>query len=167
MAASLSWPLRWVRHRRPSSRGVCRRCILTDAVPGITLDAVTGLCTLCQEQAHGATGDRHELGEAAFLQALAPSRARDRYDCLCLYSGGKDSTYMLYVLAKRMKLRVLAMTLDNWFLSPQTHVNIQNTLRRLETVDHIVVRPSWSTVQQFFQAGFCSSEARRSVTRPT
>src|SRR5687767_11954303 len=134
-----------VKHAPPSAEGrVCRRCILPDSVPGITIDA-EGICNLCQE--HAGIVAPPKPGEDAFLKALAPVGRRAAYDCLCLYSGGKDSTYMLYVLSRKLKLRVLAMTLDNWFLSPQTQVNIRNTLQRLENVDHVQVKPSWSSVQ--------------------
>jgi hypothetical protein len=88
------------------------------------------------------------------LDAFVRRGRSDRYDCLCLYSGGKDSTYMLYVLARRLNLRVLALTLDNWFISPQTHVNIRTTIQRLDTVDHMLFKPAWSVVQQSMKAGF-------------
>jgi tRNA(Ile)-lysidine synthase TilS/MesJ len=132
---------------------VCKVCILPDTVPGITLNS-DGVCNLCVEEAASPDHGRAKPGEGAFLEALAPATRGSHYDVLCLYSGGKDSTYMLYVLSKKLKLRVLAMTLDNWFLSPQTQTNIKNTLQRLENVDHIYVRPSWATIRKFFQAGF-------------
>lgn len=131
---------------------ICTRCILPDSIPGITFNNA-GVCNLCQaEEANHAP--REKPGEQGFLDALAPRRRSDAYDCLCLYSGGKDSTFMLYLLSKVMKLRVLAMTLDNWFISPQTYTNINRTLQKLGNVDHLMVKPSWSTVQKMFQAGF-------------
>jgi hypothetical protein len=129
----------------------CRQCILLDTVPGVVIGA-DGVCNICRQE-HGAA-PRTYPGEQAFIDALAPAKSRAAYDCLCLYSGGKDSTYMLYVLSKKLKLRVLAMTLDNWFLSPQTQVNIRTTLKCLDTVDHVLVRPSWTSTQTAFRAGF-------------
>jgi hypothetical protein len=134
---------------------ICASCILPDTVPGVTFNA-QGICSLCEEAARAPepippTGAE---GEARFLKALAPRSRSADYDCLCLYSGGKDSTFMLYVLAKRLKLRVLALTLDNWFLSPQTLTNIKTTLQHLEGVDHILLKPAWRLVQKSFQAGF-------------
>jgi tRNA(Ile)-lysidine synthase TilS/MesJ len=131
---------------------LCRRCILPDTVPGITLNA-EGVCNLCEAEERNSK-PKSTLGEQAFRSALAPSRRGAAYDVLCLYSGGKDSTFMLYVLSQVLKLRVLAMTLDNWFISPQTHTNIKNTLHKLGNVDHLMVKPAWSTVQKVFQAGF-------------
>jgi hypothetical protein len=132
---------------------VCRICILPATVPGVTFDA-DGVCNVCR--ASGRTGaERQGPGdERRVVDALVRRGRRDRYDCLCLYSGGKDSTFMLYTLARRLNLRVLALTLDNHFISPQTHTNIRTTLQRLESVDHILFKPSWSVVQQSMQAGF-------------
>lgn len=132
---------------------ICRHCILPESIPGITFNG-DGVCNLCEAEEANRERSRQMPGEQAFLTALAPRGRGAAYDCLCLYSGGKDSTFMLYVLSQVMKLRVLAMTLDNWFISPQTVANIKTTLQRLGNVDHLMVKPSWSTVQEMFQAGF-------------
>ena len=110
---------------------ICAVCILPDTTPGVTFNA-QGVCNVCEAAARSAdTAPRPERAddEQKILEAFVARRRWDRYDCLCLYSGGKDSTYMLYALARRLNLRVLALTLDNWFISPQTHANIKSTMR--------------------------------------
>jgi hypothetical protein len=135
---------------------ICTVCILPDTAPGVRFNA-DGVCSVCEAAARVPAAGPHSGradDERQVLEAFVARRRWDRYDCLCLYSGGKDSTYMLYALAKHLKLRVLALTLDNWFISPQTHANIKSTLQRLETVDHMLFKPSWSVVQKSMQAGF-------------
>lgn len=132
---------------------VCRICILPATVPGVTLDA-DGVCSVCRSAAPAAAMRAEPGDERRVVEAFVRRRRWDRYDCLCLYSGGKDSTFMLYTLARQLNLRVLALTLDNWFISPQTHANIKTTLQRLESVDHILFKPAWTVVQQAMQAGF-------------
>jgi hypothetical protein len=138
---------------------ICAVCILPDTAPGVTFNA-EGLCSVCEAAARsrarspGRAPANANNDERQVLEAFVGRGRRDRYDCLCLYSGGKDSTYMLYALARRLNLRVLALTLDNWFISPQTHANIKSTLQRLETVDHMLFKPSWNVVQKSMQAGF-------------
>jgi hypothetical protein len=66
---------------------------------------------------------------------------------------------MLYVLSKKPKLRVWHDA-RQLVPSPQTQVNIKNTLQRLEGVDHIQVRPSWGSVQTAFRTGFDSRRGR-------
>jgi tRNA(Ile)-lysidine synthase TilS/MesJ len=134
---------------------ICARCVLSDNIPGVIIDD-HGLCPLCAAEGRSAEAapPRGPEGEARFIAKLKPRSLGSDYDCLCLYSGGKDSTFMLYVLSRRLKLRVLALTLDNWFISPQTFNNIRTTLQRLESVDHILLKPSWNLVQKSFRAGF-------------
>jgi tRNA(Ile)-lysidine synthase TilS/MesJ len=47
------------------------------------------------------------------------------YDCVLLFSGGKDSTYLLYYLAEKLNLRVLTLTLVHDFLPQETINNIE------------------------------------------
>lgn len=58
------------------------------------------------------------------------------YDALLCFSGGKDSTYTLWLLRKKLGLRVLAVTFDNGFLPEQTFKNIfsPNTLMRASSI---------------------------------
>jgi hypothetical protein len=129
--------------------------VLSDAIPGVIIGA-SAMCQLCEayEKSPLPPVLSGAAGEAKLRSSLLRRSSGSSYDCLCLYSGGKDSTFMLYVLATRLKLRVLALTLDNWFISPQTFTNIRTTLQRLDTVDHLLLRPAWGVVQKSFQAGF-------------
>lgn len=47
------------------------------------------------------------------------------YDCVLLFSGGKDSTYLLYYLAEKLNLRVITFTLVHDFLPKETLNNIE------------------------------------------
>lgn len=47
------------------------------------------------------------------------------YDCLLMYSGGKDSTYLLYYLSEVMGLRVATVSLMHDFMPSETRANIQ------------------------------------------
>ena len=65
-------------------------------------------------------------------------RGEGAYDALLLFSGGKDSVYML----KRMRdefpaLRILAFTVDNTFMSPVAQENVAYLIRKLD-VDHLM-----------------------------
>lgn len=52
------------------------------------------------------------------------------YDCVLLFSGGKDSSYLLYYLAEKLKLRVMTFTLIHDFLPRQTITNIEQFTAR-------------------------------------
>lgn len=57
------------------------------------------------------------------------------HDVVVGLSGGTDSTYMLFMLTTKYKLRVKAITFDNGYLSEQARNNINNTVEILK-IEH-------------------------------
>jgi len=75
-----------------------------------------------------------------FAQLLDWARAAGRpYDCLVPLSGGKDSTYVLYLCSQVYKLKCLCVTLDNGYLSQYARSNIESALRTIGA-DHVIYR---------------------------
>lgn len=116
----------------------CTRCILPDTLSSVTFDE-KGLCNHCRNYERDflewdRISDRKEKEFRAILKkAVSLNRP---YDCLVPLSGGKDSTYALYLCTKVYKLRTLAVTLDNGFLSGPARENIKNALESCDA-DHI------------------------------
>jgi len=108
-----------------STSQMCKRCVLTTAVPRIALDA-EGVCNVCRE--YDARKTQYDLyfKTEGDLTALLNSSHRPEapYDVLAMYSGGKDSTYLLCRLVE-MNQRVLALTFDNGYVPQQCFDNIQ------------------------------------------
>jgi hypothetical protein len=143
------------------SHQVCTRCILNSHVPHVTFNE-HGVCNLCQE--HAANPDPaapldQDKGLKSFMGQFTTrtASAGRKYDCLCLFSGGKDSTAMLYHLKKKLGLNVLAFTLDNWMLSPQAHDNIERVTKHLG-VDHVYHKPDWDLMAHLFRHGVMESD---------
>jgi len=115
----------------------CVRCALPSNYPGVSYDG-TGCCNVCREydryQAHAKSYFR-PMEELRGIFAEAKASREGDYDCLLLFSGGKDSSYVLYQLLA-MDLRVLAYTLDNGYISEGAKSNIQRIVATLG-VDHI------------------------------
>ncbi|HEY3196408.1 MAG TPA: hypothetical protein VGJ57_00220, partial [Nitrospirales bacterium] len=64
-----------------------------------------------------------------------------QYDAICLFSGGKDSTYMIHrIRCEFPRLRMLAYTIDNGFMSPVAKDNVYELIGKLQ-IDHIFARP--------------------------
>jgi acyl-CoA synthetase (AMP-forming)/AMP-acid ligase II len=115
----------------------CVRCALPSNYPGVSYDD-SGCCNVCREydryqgRAKSYFRSMEELG-GIFAEAKA-AREGD-YDCLLLFSGGKDSSYVLYQLLA-MDLKVLAYTLDNGYISEGAKSNIRRIVATLG-VDHV------------------------------
>jgi len=127
----------------------CTRCVLPETFPGIKFNDA-GMCNYCQNY----KGQQH-LDESKskyrqkFENLLKQYKNANKYDCLIGYSGGKDSSYTLYILKKVFNLNILAFTFDNSFLSSYSFDNIKNVTDNL-CVDHILFRPRFDILKRIF-----------------
>jgi amino acid adenylation domain-containing protein len=128
-----------VRHLRNANDATvqhCIRCGLPSNYPGAGFD-LEGLCSYCRAYAEARAATQAYFRTPDELRSRlerARAKATGSYDCIMLYSGGKDSTYALCQLAD-MGLRILAFTLDNGYLSEQAKTNISRVVATLG-VDH-------------------------------
>ena len=129
----------------------CTRCVLPATFPGIGFDG-EGVCNFCRAQPaqHDETG-KMARAKARFEQIVGRVRPTPGIQCLMAYSGGKDSTYTLMVLRRVYGLRVLAVTLDNGFISPQAFANSRRVVEALD-VDQVTVKPRMGLVRRIFAA---------------
>ncbi len=128
---------------------VCSRCVLPSTFPGISFNN-KGECGYCQRyRGQSVTLARKKKYEEKFLSLLKKHKKTGTYDVIVAYSGGKDSTYTLDVLINRYGLRVLALTLDNTFVSPRAEKNIRTACGALG-VDLMIVRPAPKMLRKIF-----------------
>jgi len=129
----------------------CTQCILPSTFPGISFDE-KGVCTHCQRyKGRASTEKLMAKYEQKFVELISQKKKASTYDVLVAYSGGKDSTYTLDVLVNRYKLRVLALTFDNTFISPRAEENIRNVCGALGA-DLLIVRPYPKMLRRIFSA---------------
>jgi tRNA(Ile)-lysidine synthase TilS/MesJ len=129
----------------------CTRCILPETFPGIRFDE-EGVCQYCRRMpdAERRATQKARL-RARFEELVRQIRTRPGYHCLMSWSGGKDSTYTLWLLRERYGLRVLAFTFDNGFVSPGAFKNMRVVAENLK-VDHVIVKPRFDLLRQVFVA---------------
>jgi tRNA(Ile)-lysidine synthase TilS/MesJ len=135
----------------------CRRCLLPEAVPGLVLDS-TDLCHICQ--ATPPAGELARLREGIRLEmeaVLETHRGARPYECVVAFSGGKDSSYTLKLLVEHYKLRCLAVTIDNSFLSNGTLANCRAVCGGLG-VDHVLFTPNRAFIRQMYGTSAVSEE---------
>lgn len=131
---------------------ICSNCVLPETFPGISFNS-DGVCNFCQE----FKGKEHlekekEKYRQRFDELLSKYKGSSSYDTLMAYSGGKDSTYTLYILKEKYDLKVLALTFDNGFLSEQALRNIREVVENLG-VDHIFFKPDFALLKKIFLTG--------------
>ena len=129
---------------------LCARCVLPDTFPGIQVDD-EGVCNLCRET---VSSERRRVQKTEYQERfehlIRGRHSESGYDVLLCYSGGKDSTFTLAVLKKRYGLRVLALTMDNGFMSSGSMANIRAVVGRLG-IDHLLFAPRFDVL-----ASICS-----------
>ena len=122
-----------------SKERVCSRCLLSSSYPGIDFDE-NGVCSVCREyEAYREFSGNYftRMEDFYTLVEKAKKNNNSEYDCLLLFSGGKDSTYVLHRLVE-MGLKVLAFTFDNGYISETAFKNIKRITSALK-VDNITL----------------------------
>ena len=136
--------------RKQTPERYCSQCILPATFPGLSFNE-EGLCNHCQRyKGKKATQAQKKKYENKFLNLLKENRHSGTYDVIVAYSGGKDSTYTLDIFVNKYKLRVLALTLDNTFISPRALQNISNVCWNLG-IDNLLVKPAPQTLRKIFR----------------
>ena len=129
---------------------ICSKCILPSTFPGISFDD-NDVCNHCRNyRGDKADEEMRKKYEQKFINLLKEQKKGKSYDVLMAYSGGKDSTYTLDIFASRYKLRVLALTFDNAFISQSSFPNIRNVCDALG-VDSLIVRPNSNILKKIFR----------------
>ena len=111
----------------------CKNCAANDfIIPGLEFDE-NGLCPMCQ------TADEvKNLKSVVPLIDDIPHSKKSRFDVALFYTGGKDSTFLLYYLAKVKKLRVLALTWEIPYIFESAKQSIENAKKYFPNVEFII-----------------------------
>lgn len=151
------WPwVRWIFKGQIARR--CSNCVISSRVPGITL--TNGVCNLCTEYEKSISKDeeawrlkyvRHQAQSLDELLKSHQGRGKNRYDAIVLFSGGKDSAYMLHRIRRDYpKLRLLLMTWDNGFYSAVALDRAFEMASKLD-IDYIRFKPESAVYKKLYQ----------------
>ncbi len=129
----------------------CSRCVLAKDFPGIQFDS-QGVCNYCHAWDRRWKHFDYQATERELVQIFKAAKNKGRaYDCLVPFSGGRDSSYVLYLCKKKYDLRPLAVTFNNLFMSDYALKNIFSTVSKLG-VDHVMVTFRPDLLKQFYKA---------------
>ena len=122
------------------ARQTCKRCVNdTYLIPDLEFDG-EGVCSYCRHYDQlkdgtlaGGAGD--DVTDAELLACARNNPAR--YDAVVPFTGGKDSSFILWYLSKKLGMRVLAATWDMPFMQESARQNVRSAKKRLSNVDFI------------------------------
>jgi hypothetical protein len=149
--------------RQPATadhKRTCTRCVADDfLLPGLEFDD-RGVCAFCQCYEEAARtgvngGPRNTVDDAALL-SIAAGNTTSRFDVMVLCTGGKDSTYLLWYLAKKLGLRVLAASWNMPYTNDTCHRNIRRALELLPNVEFVERTLPWNATRDAMRSQFGS-----------
>ena len=142
------WPIHRIFAKRYLSQR-CNRCSLSAKASPLN---ASGLCTYCTSgQVELVSKERQKEMEIQFELLLSKSIGKRQYDILVLFSGGKDSSFLIHKLKSDYpQLRLLALTIDNSFMSPVALENISFFIKKLN-VDHVIYKPKSRLYENAFR----------------
>ncbi len=110
----------------------CKNCAANDfMIPGIEFDE-NGLCPMCQTK-----DDTKWMKAVTPILNDIPHCKKSRFDVAVFYTGGKDSTFLLYYLSKIKNLRVLALTWEIPYMSLSAKLSIEGAKKNLDKVEFV------------------------------
>jgi N-acetyl sugar amidotransferase len=138
----------------------CSRCLLNDSVLlSLTLDEnlICQFCKIHEEMEKEYPRKLQKSNEIYNIAEQIKNEGRNkRYNCIVGVSGGRDSSYLLYFLKKKLNLNPLAVHYDNGFDSDASVSNIYQICNILN-VDLETKVANWDVFKKitrsFFLAG--------------
>lgn len=133
----------------------CQRCGIAEECSPLDSDQVCSLCLTYKQYA--AAIPQEDMPAQKELEGFLSSfetKGTLNYDALVLFSGGKDSSFLLHRLkTTHPKLRLLALTVDNSFMSAVAMENAVSVAKKLG-IDHITFAPKARVFENMFRFAF-------------
>lgn len=104
----------------------CSKCVIPRSAHGIKFDE-KGCCELCNNSLSAKSTENNAENIKRHIDVIKQIGRGRSYDCLVGLSGGRDSSYLLYLLVKKHNLRCLAA----YHRTPFTPDIIDENVRRL------------------------------------
>ena len=124
----------------------CTKCLLPETHEALSYDD-SGVCSVCHNIDYKHDVVDWFIREQELIEILDKYRDKGDYDCIIPGSGGKDSTFQVYTLVKKYKMKPLVVTFDHGFMRPTVRENWERALRILG-VDQINFRPNWQIIKK-------------------
>lgn len=121
----------------------CNRCVLPDTKPGLLLNE-EGVCSACLsiQKKHDIDWEDRAAQLKKFCDEIRGKNSNG-YDCVVPVSGGKDSTYQVYMMSKVYELKTLGIVVVPHLQTQEGIANLNSMVSNLGVdLMKISVRPS-------------------------
>jgi len=127
----------------------CVRCVQDTKIPGIQFNE-KGICNFCDlhdlmEQEY-PNDERGSKSIQSLLSKIKKSSKGKKYDCVLGLSGGRDSTFLLWLCVKKWKLNPLVVHFNDGFDNPVAGENMLKACKKLN-VELLTVTSEWKSAK--------------------
>ena len=117
----------------------CINCLIPINYPDVKFEGK--ICSICKDF---NLEDFEKKQRKSFLKLKnylgKISKKKIKYHAVLALSGGKDSSYLAFYLKKKFNLKLLAITIDNGFISNQAILNCKVVCKQLNII-HQIIKP--------------------------
>ena len=131
----------------------CSRCILPENFPDLKFDP-QGVCSRCHvDEERWLKRDLKQLSTELHQIVDWAKSQKKRYDCVVPFSGGKDSSYTLYLCSRVLGMKVIAVNFNNGLRTEAAFENMERVVQATG-VATASYGPPWSIMKRLYQQFF-------------
>ena len=124
---------------------MCARCVVDTTVPGYNFDS-DGICAYCRlheklEKNYPLTEEGQKIRDGLIEMIKREGKGR-KANCIVGISGGRDSTYTLYMCKKVWGLHPLAVHFNDGFGNPVAGENMRKATKKIG-VELVTITSDW------------------------
>lgn len=130
----------------------CGKCVLHSRVPGVTINE-NGICSKCENHSSDAkVSQKMSKYFSIKLNNLLAKVKEERhpYDAVVLFSGGKDSTFLLKLVKEQYGLKPLAFAVAHPLFTDNASKNVETVAQKLG-VDLFKFHPQEAIYKKFLK----------------
>ncbi|MDQ1351409.1 MAG: hypothetical protein QG657_1711 [Acidobacteriota bacterium] len=132
----------------------CTNCVLHTGVPNVTIDE-DGYCSICTNykkfEPHEPKMRKYLVQEMENLFESVKKKKR-LYDAIVLFSGGKDSTFLLKMAREKYGLKTLAVSMIHPLVNDTAKKNMEDVARKLN-VELVKIYPDEEVYKKCIRQG--------------